>query len=602
MALDTTEIERPSGRSGSLAGLEAAGLVCGTGFLVVLADLADGQGIYADVDDRLRAAQIGRLMSGEVGWYDPVLPFIAMPDPYLSPWSRMVDLPYLLIGRLLSFFMAPDRALGLAYLLWPPVMLVAFGCLALFVARRIMTAALPSRVTEALALVLMAMMMALAVLEFAPGRIDHHNVQLVLLVAVAAGLCRWDGRGGLLLGAAGAASIVVGLECLPLVAAAFGAAGCGYIAGARGARRLLLGASAGLGAATLLLAAAFLGPAGMLSQQCDAFSAPQIVVMLGLSLVVGSACLLSPAPASPVARALLLALPALAVLALAAFLFPACLAGPYAIIDPLTRLYWFDRIEQEQGLLSLLRSGRHSAAVTLMLPGAMLALLLPMAVAKAREGAASFVALYGLAAVSFLLALLMVRYIRFPAALAPLFLPALIAWYLDPRTGLRARRAALGGLAATAVVLAGLVVFVKPADLRLDAVEYMSMDGCKGEDLSVLHAVPPGRIAQPNGLAFTLIEAMPKGFQVAAMPFHRAAPGMKRMYEAFLSSDPAVRRAALAPFDYVAVCRFPLESDPSFAPLYAALSAGRDWPGLVRIAPPVETRFQLFRIDHAALR
>ena len=184
----------------------------------------------------------------------------------------------------------------------------------------------------------------------------------------------------------------------------------------------------------------------------------------------------------------------------------------------------------------------------------------------------------------------------------PLFLPALAAWYLDPATGTHARRnLALAG-AAFLAVFAGLSASAKPVERPRDAVDYMTSDACAGEDLSVLRLAEPGRIALPNGLAFTIIEAMPEGFRIAAIPFHRAAPGMKRMYEAFLSSDPAVRRAALAPFDYVAVCRFPLESDPSFAPLYAALSAGRDWPGLVRIAPPAETRFQLFRIDHAALR
>lgn len=595
-----SDVERPLDRPSSLATLAGAGLVCGVSLMVVLADVADGAGIYADVDDRLRAAQIAGLMSGKIGWYDTALPFIAMPEPYLSPWSRLVDLPYLFLGKLFSLFMAADQALDTAYLVWPPAMLLAFGCLAFFVARRMMGAPLPSRTTEALVLVLMAMLMALAVLEFAPRRIDHHNVQLLLLVAMAAGLCRWDAWGGLLMGAASAASIAVGLECLPFVAAAFGAVACCYVFDARGARTVLSGASAGMALATVALAAAFLGPAGMLSQQCDAFSAPQIVLMLGLSLALAGVCLVP--GTSPAARVFLLATSSLAVLGLVAVLFPACLSGPYAIIDPLSRLYWFDRIEQEQSVLSLLRSGRYSVAGMLALTGGVIALLLPMAVEKARAGAASFVVLYLLAVVSFLLTLFLARYVRFPAALTPLFLPALIAWHLDPQTGAKARRAAFGGFAAIVAAFAGLAVFVKPVERPFDAVDYMSMDACEGEDLSVLRSTAPGRIAQPNGLAFTLIEAMPAGFQVAAVPFHRAAPGMKRMYEAFVSSDPAVRRAALAPFDYVAVCRFPLESDPSFAPLYAALSGGRDWPGLVRIEPPVKTRFQLFRIDHASLR
>lgn len=602
MASGVSEIGRPLDRPKGLTKAEGAGLVCGTSLLIMLVNVAGGQGIYADIDDKLRALQIGHLMSGKGGWYDPALPFVAMPEPYLSPWSRMVDLPYVALAKFLSLFMDPERALDLAYLLWPPAMLILFGCLAFLVARRLMASLLPSRTTEALVVVFMALLMNLAVFEFTPGRIDHHNVQLLFLVITAAGLCRWDGKGGLLIGAASAASIAVGLECLPFVAVVFGALVCAHVFGAKGARSVLVNASGGMAAATAVLGAAFLGPVGIVSRQCDAFSAPQIVLMLGLSLTLGGGGVLSRGSMSPVAKALLLAVPSLAVLALAAVLFPECLAGPYAVIDPLTRHYWFDRVIQEQGMLYLLQNGRYAVAAALLLQGGVLVLLLPMVVAKAREGAASFLALYALAAVSFLLAVLMIRYIRFPAALVPLFLPALAAWYLDPATGTHARRnLALAG-AAFLAVFAGLSASAKPVERPRDAVDHMTSDACAGEDLSVLRLAEPGRIALPNGLAFTIIEAMPEGFRIAAIPFHRAAPGMKRMYEAFLSSDPAVRRAALAPFDYVAVCRFPLESDPSFAPLYAALSAGRDWPGLVRIAPPAETRFQLFRIDHAALR
>jgi hypothetical protein len=77
---------------------------------------------------------------------------------------------------------------------------------------------------------------------------------------------------------------------------------------------------------------------------------------------------------------------------------------------------------------------------------------------------------------------------------------------------------------------------------------------------------------------------------------------MKRMFEAFTTVDPDLRRSALAPFDYLAVCRFKLRSADEGTALYATLSAGQDWPGLIRVAPTRETDFQLFRIDHAALR
>lgn len=602
MAFDVSQVGLPAARAGGLTRSQGFGLVFGTGLVMVAADASDGAGVYADIDDTLRAGQIAHLMSRNGSWYDLTLPFIATPEPYLSPWSRLVDLPYVAIGKFLSLFMAPDLALQLAFFVWPPLMLVVFSFLAFTVARRLAGGALPSRSIEAAALVAMVMLMAFAVLEFVPWRIDHHNVQLLCLLAMAAGLCRWDMKGGLVLGAGSAASVAVGLECLPFVAMFYGGLVVSYLLNAPGARAVLVGASLGMAATTLLLAGALLGPAGTLSVQCDAFSAPQIVLMLGLPLVLGAGCIATPASASPLVRALLLAVPLIGMVGLAALLFPACLSGPYAIIDPLSRLYWFDRIWQEHSILYLLWTGEFSTVATLMLVGIALVTALPMVVAKARGGAVHVLVLYAVAAASFVLALLLTRYIRFPAALAPLFLPALAGWYRDAGTSERAKRLIPLGFAAVLVAFIGLVTIFQPVQRRYDAVDYMSFDACEGQDLSVLAGTAPGRILLPLGIALPVIDAMPAGFTVSAIPFHRASPGMKRMYEAFLSSDPAIRRAALAPFDYVAVCRFPLASDPSFAPLYAALSAGKDWPGLVRIAPPVETGFQLFRIDHAALQ
>jgi hypothetical protein len=99
----------------------------------------------------------------------------------------------------------------------------------------------------------------------------------------------------------------------------------------------------------------------------------------------------------------------------------------------------------------------------------------------------------------------------------------------------------------------------------------------------------------------SLLPILPAGFSVASVPFHRASPGMRRTFDAFLADDSKVRQDALQPFDYVAVClmRGKLQGASS---LYVALSAGRDWPGLIRVASDPGNPFQLFRIDHMALR
>lgn len=600
MAESISEVEIGAGRLDSASATRSFGVVFATSLLIVFADFADGSLFNVDVDDRLRELQVRFLLSDKGSWYDPALPFIAMPDPYLSPWSRLVDLPYVVIAKGLSLVMPAGQALQAAFWIWPLVMLAIFSLLVTSLATRLFGgSALPQR-TRMITLALMTMFMAIAVLEFVPGRIDHHNVQILCLLAMALGLCRWDRIGGALIGLAGAASLIVGLEGLPFVAFAYAALVCGFVFDARGGRAVLWTASLGMFAATVFGAVAFLGIPGALSVQCDAFSAPYIVLMLGFSAILGLCSFMVHGHA--VVRLAALVVPSVSLLGAIGFSFPACLAGPYAVIDPLSQAYWFDRIWQEHSILYFYAGERYSLVVLFALLTAVLLAMAPLAVRQVRSAFAPWLIVYGLAVLALVLTVVQTRYIRFPIALVPLFLPALVGWASDGADRHYGRRAMIAAIALCWTILAAMFVLVPPFQPEADAVDLMASDQCAGQDFSVLATVAPGRIAAPNGVGMSILFTAPDGFSVAALPFHRASPGMKRMYEAFLSTDPATRRAALAPFDYVAVCRSPVGADPQRAPLYAALSAGKGWPGLVSMKPPHESDFQLFRIDHAALQ
>lgn len=600
MAGGVSEAGIGAGTLDAASATRSFGVVLATSLLIVLADFADGSLFNVDVDDRLRELQIRFLLSEKGSWYDPTLPFIAMPDPYLSPWSRLVDLPYVMIAKGLSLVMPAGQALQAAFWIWPLVMLAIFSLLVTSLATRLFGGtALPQR-TRMIALALMTMFMAIAVLEFVPGRIDHHNVQILYLLAMALGVCRWDRTGGVLIGLASAASLIVGLEGLPFVAFAYAALVVALVLEVRGAGAVVWTASLGMFTATVLGAVAFLGVPGMLSVQCDAFSAPYIALMLGFSGILGLCCIL--VRGHVLVRLAALAVPSVALLGITGFSFPACLAGPYAVIDPLSRVYWFDRIWQEHSILSFYAGERYSLIVLFALLAAVLLAVAHLAVRQARFAFAPWLVVYGLAVLALVLTIVQTRYIRFPVALAPLFLPVLLGWASDGAERKNSSRAIIAAVTLCWAILAGLFFVVPAFQPEADAVDYMASNQCAGQDFSVLASATPGRIAAPNGVGMSILFSAPDGFSVAALPFHRASPGMKRMYEAFLSSDSATRRAALAPFDYVAVCRSPLKADTERAPLYAALSAGRDWPGLVRMQSPYESDFQLFRIDHAALR
>ncbi|MEM5474305.1 hypothetical protein WNZ14_21465 [Hoeflea sp. AS60] len=569
-----------------------------TGLIMVLADLADGKIFHDDVDNHMRALQIRTVMSSAGHWFDLTLPMIATPDAYVSPWSRLIDLPYVVIAKILESFLPPSAALEWAFLIWPPLMLAIFSWLCVLIIARLLGGFQLSGVRYSLVLALTMVLMVTAVLEFAPGRIDHHNVQIITMLAVLLGLLRWDRAGGWLIGAGSALSVVVGLECLPFVVIAFSGLVVCYLFAVRGAEQVLAGAAAAMLATSVVCAAAFLGPNVALAQ-CDAFSAPYLMLMIGGSLILFAASRGAASAALPV-KLLVLGLPTAALLGAVAWLYPSCLQGPYQVIDPLSRALWFNRIWQEESFLLFYRKGQYEAVLNLALQAMMIACAVPFMWARAKRDPGLVISLL-IAAAALVLTLIVTRYIRFPAALAPLFLPAIIAHLISGESVLQRRWA--GGLSAGVIGTASLLyVTVPPIEWSFDSVDFMSFDECKDQDFSVLSKVAPGRIAVPLGLSMPLAEVLPDGFSIANVPFHRAAPGMKRMFETFTTADPDVRRAALAPFDYLAVCRFKLRSEDGDTALYATLSAGGDWPGLIRIAPERETDFQLFRIDHVTLR
>jgi hypothetical protein len=578
-------------------------------FAMVLVDAADGSNFLGDVDDRLRNLQIARLL--ETGrWFDPALPMIQTPEVYLSPWSRLVDLPYAALALLFGTVMTPAAALHLAGMVWPVMLLAIFGWFAVSGMQAVAGRSQPMSTTV---VGLSAVVMCFAVWEFSPGRTDHHNVQLVVMGMMLAGIARWDRFGAVSCGAGAALSIIVGLECLPFVVVAFGGLALAFVAGFAGAAAFM--ASAGVGLLTTVIAAGlvFAGPAALASVQCDAFSAPYLLLTAVAALILVAAPTMAGAMvpggadgrAGVLRRCLVLAVPAIGLVAAVAFLFPSCLAGPYQMIDPVSKSVWLDRVVVEQSALVFFRQGQPGLAAMLAVFAALVLFAVPIAVAELRAGRAAFAVVLVIAASSLVLAAVQIRFIRFPAAFVPLFIPVLAASLADFQQRATQRRVAatlLLPVLPIALAAAGLWLAAPRERAAPDAVDLMAADACADADLAVLSGAEPGRIVAPLGLSSTLLSALPDGFSLAAIPFHRAAPGIRRMALAFTTDEAETRRAALSPFDYVAVCRLDAADVAAGAPLYTALAAGQGWPGLTPVAGTQETRFQLFRIDHAALR
>jgi hypothetical protein len=573
-------------------GLGAFGAVAAfwmAGLALTLLDVADGELFYSDFDHRMRALQVRELLE-HGAWFDRTIQAIAMPEAYVSPWSRLVDAPYVFLTLLLQPWFGASEAFHLATLVIPPLLLLGLAVPSVFVMRTILGGPVP-----VLHIVLAVLFMTPAIFEFSPGRIDHHNFQLVLMAAMFAGFVMPDLRvGGLLAGLAVVLSVAVGLESLPFIALGFGVLASFAVAGEDKAVSRLSYSGIAMLTASPLAGLALIGPAAMLGTECDALSAPWLSALMGGGAIIA----LLPAAWQGRGTAFRAGSLAIAILVLGLFLaaaFPSCLAGPYWMIDPVSRAFWLDRVPQEGGVLTFFAHRKFEIILPLVVCMFLaIASVLRAAVAwHSRD--AGVLAVWIVAIASLALALVQIRFLRFPPAFLGLFLPFAIA--------LAARNLRLVSVAALVPALAAaLLVALVPPVVRLpDAVDLMDADECAGADFSVLDRIAPARIIAPNGLAFAIAERM-DGNSVAALNFHRASPGIRKVALAFTGVTSAERREGLEPFDYVAVCRRDAGIDLSSAPLFAALAAGKGWPGLEPVEPAGEGGLGLWRIVPSAIR
>lgn len=164
-----------------------------------------------DTDDNMRMSQVRALMAGQ-GWYDLRQYKLNPPYGFNMHWSRLVDLPIVGLEMIARPFVGAKTAEYFAAAVAPILPLwVAMIAMSLTVRRMIA----PMAFVVAVALMLCC---GGTLTMFMPMRIDHHGWQLAFLVLTVAGLADPDPRrGGIVMGLASAASLIIGLELIPFL-------------------------------------------------------------------------------------------------------------------------------------------------------------------------------------------------------------------------------------------------------------------------------------------------------------------------------------------------------------------------------------------------
>lgn len=521
-----------------------------------------------DTDDAMRLQQIRDWLGGQA-FGDLAQHRLGPPSGLEMHWSRLPDLVPGAIILLLAPLLGVHAAELTAIILWPGLLFVAALALIGDIARRLGAPAGTAIVVAALAYPANSL--------FLPGRIDHHGLQLVLvLVLVRALLGAGTLGGGIAAGLATVVSLAIGLETAPLLAVGGVAAVTFWILRAPGAEARLLGYGAAL-VLGLAGAAALLRTGGWAYPACDGFTAQlwrgaQAAALAPLGLAVTGFAVGSVRgrlAATVLAAALASVAPAL--------LAPGCL-HPYGQVDPLLARLWLARVAEAQPLFGA------PAANALAYAGLACVGLFAGLGAAWRGRTDGRLVLLGFQVVALLVTFVQLRGVYAAALLAAPALATMIA-------AARAR----GPLPLAAAWIVSTGVLYPIAGAALFPVRPGSVAACTTPaGLDRLAALPSGRLLGPVDLGAYAVAAT--RHHLVAAPYHRNNQGNRAMYDFFLG-HPARSEAIARQWgvDYVAYCPGDFDGAAGPGSLAAALGAGRTPGWLVPISQPGEAP-RVFRL------
>jgi hypothetical protein len=564
--------------------------------------LADAVPLHADPDDAMRMVTATDLLDGQP-WQDTTQYRDNVPDGVPTHWSRLVDAPIAGLMGLARLVAPPLLAADIAAIAWPTLLLAVLMGVSLALYRQLRPEgdALPAIALPLLSLVL--------VVEFMPGRVDHHNVQIVLIMALVWALLAARARPGFafLAGLLAATSLAVGLETLPLVVVALAVVGLRWVAlGSPAVIALRLFALAfAIGVVGHFIAA--VPQSHWFDTACDSLSAGYVVGAL-----LGSAALLTASQTSVPQRAWPLRLIALSGLSIAAVGLsiagqPVCLAGPYggAQADYLARM--IPAISEAQPTWQRLLADPAAVLGLVLGPILGLAACLWLVLREPRGRRGGWLVLLAFLAVAVAVMALQIRGARLAAALAVPPAAALIdmarAGYLAKSGPLRA-----GLLVATWLAFAGLIHYAAfdalaralPASTLAPAAatperSEIAMAGVSGpacflpESYRRLADLPAGRVMAALPIGAHVLRYTPHG--VVSAGYHRNQAGYGDAVTFFAGGMEAARRIVDARgLDYIVFCRGLPEiqglTTPRPGSFITTYRDGRHWTWLTPLSAP----------------
>ncbi len=306
-------------------------------------------------DDFLRLHQITNWMNGQ-GWYDLTAHRMYPPIGGDIHWSRLVDVPIAGLIWFFDLFTSNKIAARLAAIVWPTLLIVATVAVLVGICDRLV------RDYNRLLAVLFSVLCVSSIAQFVPGRLDHHNVQILLFTLVMLGLVmRPDKLGDILIGTCIAVSISIGLDSAMLFVPILAFLGFEWAMGKNENGQGLARVGAALAITSLGLYALNMPVERWSDARCDAnslFFLSALLLVSGAYFALGFSTrwLAGNATRTVFMRFALGGIVATISVATLLWLFPHCSGGPFSQMGEEVSRRWLDNVQEAQGLIQVLDS------------------------------------------------------------------------------------------------------------------------------------------------------------------------------------------------------------------------------------------------------
>lgn len=526
------------------------------------------QGGLPGNDDYMRLAVVRDMLGGQ-GFWDMSQYRLFPPDPLQSHWSRLPDIFIGGIIKILTPIFGQGGAELAALIIFPAVLLLVMLCLVTAIARR-----LSDSEWMPLCAALMAGMCFPLLNQFMPGRIDHHGLQIVLAMGAALSLLKAPEKPiyAWLSGALCGVSLWLGIEGLPYVIALCGAAGISWALKDEQSAAVMRSFGLALFGSIAVCLIVSRPPSLWFAPVCDALSSVYLVLGGGIAMAMVACSYLSKTLGSFITRLASISIAGLMAVGATIAIFPQCLKGPYAELDPLLQSVWLENVAEAKPFLTFAPSDIVTASALIVLP--LLALLGLKFNPNARRvtdllfhNPTSRLLWIGVA-MTFLAGLIQLRLMTFVGAFAAPLAALTMCWAVnkaDRFEGDVKRALARAGaiLLLSPIVLPGILMGLTQGD-QVDEVKSQIVTE-NGSTVMLPNCQSPLWLKQlgklPKGFALTQIDLgapilVSTAHSVSSAPYHRNEAGNIAALKVFAGSPETAKQEveALSP-DYIIACK-----------------------------------------------